>query len=50
MKGEGATFRQMVPKREGVTKVVGLPGKRDQQNQSIRIPLIVYRLSGTDRR
>ena len=48
--GTRTTFRESVPERKGVTKVVTPLGKKDPWNQSRRRPLPGYQLSGTERR
>ena len=48
--GQGTAFGEMVPDREGVTKVVRPSGKRDSQDQSRGRSLPEYRLNGTETR
>ena len=38
MMGKGATLKEMMAEREGVTKVVGPSGEEDPQDQSRRRP------------
>ena len=46
-KGKRNTFRERVPGREEVTKVVRPSEKRDPQGQSRRRPFPEYQLRGT---